>query len=310
VNAGAKLAAYGLVLVGMVGGGAAVGAAVGPIDTGDSGGEHGGGHSGSAPEATSAAAELPAGGLLVSQEGYTFDPATRTLDAERTNPFSFTITGPDGEPLEAYEQLHDRELHLIVVSSDLAEFHHVHPTRDEGGAWSINLPALQPGSHRAYADFQPRNGDQLTLGIDLTVPGQVAAPTKPEERHTVKVDGYEVTLSGDPEPEVDSEVTITVRRDGEVVTTEPYLGAAGHLVAIRDGDLAYLHVHPLDDEPAGPVRFAVEVPSAGTYGLYFDFALDGAIHTAAFTTLIDTGADRGGGVADTPSTTDAGHDGH
>lgn len=39
MNAGAKLAAYSLVLAGMVGAGAALGAAVGPLDTG--GGAHG-----------------------------------------------------------------------------------------------------------------------------------------------------------------------------------------------------------------------------------------------------------------------------
>lgn len=310
MNAAAKLAAYGLLLAGMIGGGAAIGATVDPIDTGDGGDQHGAGHSGSTPEATPASAELPAGGLLVSQDGYTFNPAARTLDTGRTNAFRFTITGPEGQPLENYERLHDRELHLIVVSSDLADFHHVHPTRNERGMWSTDLPPLQPGSHRAYADFQPRDGDQLTLGVDLTVPGRVAAPAELAERRTVEVDGYEVTLSGDPTPGVDSEVTITVRRDGDVLTTEPYLGAAGHLVAIRDGDLAYLHVHPLDDEPAGPVRFAVEVPSVGTYGFYFDFALEGTVHTAAFAAVIDSGPNAAEDIADTPSTPNAGPHGH
>ena len=76
MNAGAKLAAYGLVLAGMIGGGAAIGATVGPIETGARGGEHGGGHAGDGPEATPATRDLPAGGLLVSQDGYSFDPAT------------------------------------------------------------------------------------------------------------------------------------------------------------------------------------------------------------------------------------------
>lgn len=43
MNAGTKLAGFGLVLVVMVGGGAAVGSAVGPIDVRDSA-EHGAGH--------------------------------------------------------------------------------------------------------------------------------------------------------------------------------------------------------------------------------------------------------------------------
>ena len=61
-------------------------------------------------------------------------------------------------------------------------------------------------------------------------------------------------------------------KDGEPVTTlQPYLGAFGHLVALRDGDLAYLHVHPEGDEPtagqtAGPdVAFVAEVPTPGRY---------------------------------------------
>ena len=100
MNAGAKLAAYGLVLAGMIGGGAAIGATVGPIETGARGAEHGGGHAGSRPEAAPATRDLPAGGLLVSQDGYTFDPATRSLDAGRTNRFRFTIAGPEGRPLK------------------------------------------------------------------------------------------------------------------------------------------------------------------------------------------------------------------
>ncbi len=101
------------------------------------------------------------------------------------------------------------------------------------------------------------------------------------------VDEYDVTLDRELTG-AGSQVTVTIRRDGQVVTTEPYLGAAGHLVALRDGDLAYLHVHPLDDEPAGPVRFAVEVPSAGTYALFFDFQVDGVVRTARF--VIDAAA--------------------
>ena len=58
---------------------------------------------------------------------------------------------------------------------------------------------------------------------------------------------------------------------------QPYLGAYGHLVALRDGDLAYLHVHPAHGTatPGSAVGFDAEVPSAGTYRLFFDFQVDG-----------------------------------
>ena len=70
-------------------------------------------------------------------------------------------------------------------------------------------------------------------------------------------------------------------------TTEPYLGAGGHLVALREGDLAYLHVHPGGHgEPEAhddAVAFMSEFPSEGRYRLYLQFKHEGSIHTAEFT---------------------------
>ncbi len=71
-------------------------------------------------------------------------------------------------------------------------------------------------------------------------------------------------------------------RDGSPVTNlQPYLGAYGHLVALRDGDLAYLHVHPMGEPGDGAPRRARRSRStprprrAGSYRLYFDFQVDG-----------------------------------
>jgi len=85
-----------------------------------------------------------------------------------------------------------------------------------------------------------------------------------------------------------------VTKDGRPVTDlQPYLGAFGHLVALRSTDLAYLHVHPEGAPgdgrtPPGPeVAFHAEVPTAGTYGLYFDFQIDGVVRTAQFTAITE-----------------------
>jgi hypothetical protein len=90
---------------------------------------------------------------------------------------------------------------------------------------------------------------------------------------------------------------LTVTRDGEAVTTlQPYLGAFGHLVALREGDMAYLHVHPEGDEPtagelSGPdIEFAAEAPTPGRYLLYLDFKVDGEVNTAGFVVSTDSTA--------------------
>jgi hypothetical protein len=72
-----------------------------------------------------------------------------------------------------------------------------------------------------------------------------------------------------------------IRRDGRPIRVQRYLGAGGHLVALRKGDMAYLHVHPTGG--GGQVSFATEFPSAGRYRLFLQFKHRGRVHTAAFT---------------------------
>jgi hypothetical protein len=182
-------------------------------------------------------------------------------------------------------------LHLIVVSRDLTSFQHVHPTRGDDGVWEIPLTLSTAGPYRAYADFAPADReDGLTLGLDLTVAGDHRPSALPQPVTTATVDGYSVALAGRLGAERETELAFRVERRGSPVTDlDPYLGAYGHLVAIRASDLAYLHVHPTEepgdgDTPAGPeVRFAVHVPSTGDYRLFMDFSHGGDVRTAAFT---------------------------
>jgi hypothetical protein len=80
-----------------------------------------------------------------------------------------------------------------------------------------------------------------------------------------------------------------VTRGGRPVAVEDYLGAKGHLVALRQGDLAYVHVHPVetgDGSGAAPIRFATEFPSEGHYRLFLQFKHRGEVQTAASTQVV------------------------
>ena len=75
-------------------------------------------------------------------------------------------------------------------------------------------------------------------------------------------------------------------RDGRPVTDlQPYLGAFGHLVALRSGDLAYLHVHPADDGDAGPGTSASSRPPRppAPTGCSSTSSTADVVRTAAFT---------------------------
>ncbi|MEU9017083.1 hypothetical protein [Actinomadura sp. NPDC048394] len=286
MNTATKLGAYVAGLAVVFGGAAGIGTVAGPVGKADEGG-HGahGSHGG-----TAAGTAVP-GGLQVSQDGYTLHPRTTTVRPGVLTDFRFTIDGPDGRPVTGFTPLHGKRLHLIIARRDLSGFQHLHPTEVGGGVWAVAVVLPKAGAYRFFTDVQPEGAKEaLTLGVDVAAPGDFQPVPLPEPEQVAKVDGYEVKLAGALAPGKASKLTLTVSKDGKPVTDlEPYLEAYGHLVALRQGDLAYLHVHP-DGEPGdgktkpGPgITFYAEAPSAGTYRLYLDFQHAGKVRTAEFT---------------------------
>ncbi|MFI7702642.1 hypothetical protein [Nonomuraea sp. NPDC049480] len=297
MNTAAKLGSYVLGLAVVFGGALGAGKAVGPVGTPPAE-DHAAMTTMATPTASAGHGEHATeqvkndtpGGLQVSANGYTLTPLTATIKPDEPTDFRFTVTGPDNKPVTDYEVEHDKKLHLIVVSRDLGSFQHVHPEMTPDGVWSVKLTLPDAGTYRAFADFAPTGGSALTLGTDLLVAGDYAPKALPGTSRTAGVDGYEVTLDGELTPGQSSKLTLKVSKDGKpVADLQPYLGAYGHLVALRARDLAYLHVHP-DGEPgdgktkAGPeIVFYAEVPSAGDYRLFLDFQHEGEVRTADFT---------------------------
>jgi hypothetical protein len=271
MRTGRTLGAFALGLVAVFGVALAVGHGVGPL------GHGGGAHSSHAGGSSSPGAA----GLAVSQDGYSIELAANRLTAGVRDELAFTITGPDGKPLRSYAPTHDKDLHLVVVRRDLTGFQHIHPTRDAEGGWSVPLTLAEPGAYKVFADFAPRGRTMaLVLGTELTVAGSYQPKPLPQVARTATVDGYTVSLAGDLRAGTASALELAVSKDGRPVLLQPYLAAFGHLVALRSGDLAYLHVHP---EEGTALRFAVDVPTAGDYRLFLDFRHGDVVRTAAFT---------------------------
>lgn len=279
-----KLGLYGLGLVVAFSGALGAGRLAGPSEDPPAASHAGeGGHADEGGHGTQA--HLP-GGLQVSEAGYRLVPDTAYLPAGTPTEFRFRILKGD-DPVTRYTPTHEKDLHLIVVRRDLSGFQHVHPTRSADGVWSMPLTLAGPGQYRVFADFQPADhAEGLTLGVDVPVAGAYRPKPLPAPAPRSEVDGYTVELAGTLAPGASSTLTLTVSKDGRPVTDlQPYLGAYGHLVALRDGDLAYLHVHPEESGPGPAITFRAEAPSAGAYRLYLDFQHAGTVRTAEFTAL-------------------------
>ena len=298
MSAPAKLAGFAVVLALVFGGAALAGGAldadapkeekamkahaeqpaVTPAGHADAEEARAGGHDDAAGAHAESGEDHPVRGLAVAENGLRLEVADANFARGANETLSFRIVRDNDRALRDFDVEHTKRMHMIVVRRDLTGFQHLHPRMAGDGTWSTPLRLDEAGSYRVFADFG-HDDEPYTLASDLRVDGSAKLEPLPRPAQTAKSDGgYDVALES-----AGDELSFTITRDGRAVEVEPYLGANGHLVALREGDLAFLHVHP---EHEG-VTFAAEFPTAGSYRLFLQFKVGGRVETVAFTHEVD-----------------------
>ena len=288
MTAPAKLTAFGAGLLILFGGGALAGGAIDP-ERGRPAPEHDAraeaakpahGDEEAAHGAESEAAHPPRG-LAVAENGLRIAVDDPELNRGERKTLRFRIFDDAERTVRDFDVEHTKRMHVIVARRDLTGFQHLHPRQARDGSWSLPLTLRDAGSYRLFADFSHENA-ATTLATDLRVDGAADLEPLPQALPAaISGDGYEVRLdAGRVRPGEEADLGFAVTKGGRRVVPEEYLGAGGHLVALREGDLAFLHVHPTDD--LGPA-FGATFPTAGRYRLFLQFKHQGRVQTVAFT---------------------------
>ena len=190
-------------------------------------------------------------GLAVSEARPDARPRPHGCARRERTTSRFRIADRAGRTVRDFDVEHTKRMHLIVVRRDMTGFQHLHPTQGADGSWTVAADAPRAGAYRVFADFSVggRAADARRRPRASTAPlrsraAPAAAPAPTSRRLRVRLD------DGAPRAGDEAELRFTVTRDGRPVAVEPYLGADGHLVALREGDLAFLHVHPDARRPA------------------------------------------------------------
>lgn len=279
MRAPARIAAFAATLGVVFGVAALAGGALAPLQDP----AEGRGHSEDGHMSADPAAVTPTG-LGVAEARYALAPEATSLPQGRATELRFRILGPDGAAVTDFGVEHERRMHLILVRRDLTGYQHLHPTRDAAGRWTVRLRLPEGGVYRAYAGFTT-GGSAMTLATDLFAGGAFRPVPLPGPSRVDTTDGYrtELSVTGAVAGEA-ADLVYRLDRDGRRLDgVEPYLGADGHLVALREGDLAFLHVHPEESDAAGTIRFGAALPSAGRYRLFLQFKHEGRVRTVAHT---------------------------
>lgn len=170
--------------------------------------------------------------------------------AQQPTSLILNVKNAKGDLVRDLQIVHEKPLHLILVSDDLAEFNHLHPEPQPDGSYRVGFTFPHGGTYRLYADFTPTGTSQIVERYRVDVSG---TPTPrvaltEDKSFTKSSGGLRVNIQP-AEPlragrEVLLNFNVTDEATGKPVTDlQQYLGALAHFVIITEDTSKYLHVH-------------------------------------------------------------------
>jgi hypothetical protein len=200
-------------------------------------------------------------------------------------------------PVQEFDLVHERPLHLFFVREDLGAFAHEHPDPGERGAFRLQFTFPTPGLYRVFADVAPHHAGSQILMDEIMVEGTPPPPADLTQVLAAQPSPLVATLDDLniewkwPQPLPDRRTSIVSARlrtpsGGAVSDLQPYLGAMGHLMLVHEDGVTFVHCHPDEREKpvadATVVPFLARFPKPGLYRGWGQFQRGGKVLTTDF----------------------------
>jgi len=175
-----------------------------------------------------------------------------TINAGTPTTLSFTVKDKEGATVKDLSIVHEKPMHLLVVSKDLAEFYHIHPEQSADSSYRVSHVFPNGGEYKLYADFTPKDAVQVVEQIDVKVAGTERAKVDltPDQKFEKTVDGLKVVMKPSAEIKAGQELTLDFQAfdasSGKPATDlQNYLGELAHFVIISEDMKDFVHAHPM-----------------------------------------------------------------
>lgn len=209
---------------------------------------------------------------------YSGESEVHTIFAYDGKVMELEFEDKEGNPVTELEINHEKLVHLIVVSNDLEDYYHFHPTEVEAGKFQFEY-TLSDGNYRVFGDIKPIGYEYHAEPIPLLVgkdDSHAHTELLPDTDFTKEQDGITVTMKPEEFP-VGTSITLDFVIEG--AEPEKYLGALGHVVILDDHLDEYIHVHPTSYTET---KFETKFSEPGLYKVWGEFQFNGTVYIYPF----------------------------
>lgn len=217
---------------------------------------------------------------------YTLEVETRPAIVEpgRDVELIFRVRDPrTGQIVTIFDVVHEKLIHLFLVSENLEFFAHVHPQFRSDGSFALMTSFPFGGMYRLLTDYYPRGATpQLTVAT-LYVSGS-APPTRIRaDLSPSHAENLSAALEIDPPQALAGMETKLMYTLQPADGLQPYIGAWGHMLAVSEDLIDMMHVHPFIADGGPHMQFNVLFPRAGLYRVWAQFQRLNTVNTTCFT---------------------------
>src|SRR5947209_16790931 len=176
-----------------------------------------------------------------------------TVKAGEPVKLSFLVKNRKGATVRFLQFVHEKPMHLMVVSDDLAEFYHIHPEMQVDDSYGVEHIFPHGGKYRLYADYTPPGSATIVEQFELNVDGPVRSRENliTDASLTKEAESLRVTAISDKPLRAGEDLTLKFAlTDADsaqpVNNLQLYLGSLAHFVIISEDLKSFILANPLD----------------------------------------------------------------
>jgi hypothetical protein len=211
------------------------------------------------------------------------------IEAGKEVEIILTLKNGKDEVIKDLKITHEKPMHLIAVSQDLAEFYHLHPELSTDDTYRVKHTFPGSGRYTLFLAMTLPDGMSNTqiMGFGIAGNERPKQELKADASLVKTVDSLRVEMKPEGELAAGKETMLNFKL-ADASTGKPpedmekYLGEAAHFVIVSQDVKEFVHSYAMPGDDPSVVSAHVTFPKGGLYKIWAQFGRAGKVITAPF----------------------------